>query len=490
MAIERQLSPLQLEGATKLSAPAKMSPQGRRCLFADMGTGKTPMASKAAADLCCRRILVTCKDNGVNVWRYDGAAWLEQFTGVKCHVHIMDEEPWNREIEWNTPTPKDELHLYICVYNTFANDMAVISKQGNLTKRIERAKRAAARKKIIKNSTGFDILIADECRRVSDRDTAAYLALRKLFVQHFVSYFIPLTGTPGHTPDDYWTYFNLIDPKKFGSFWAFAEHFMTVDEDPWGGRKLMEQRTDTKQEWDRLLNEYCFIIPEGTAKKPVERSLVIFDMDSDQRKLYEDLSKEMLHISEAGDVAFAQNSMVLFLRLRQALICPRILGPNFGVGGAIKHLVSTFKDYPEQAHTVIFTPFTDAFDHFTAYLRASGYPNVYHLRGGITPTEQQTRINAWRASKGIMLCTCKYAEAFSLEPVKTSWFIGSDEDPDVNRQAENRISRFTTVGDCYAGYYTANTPNDIRFQEIHAIKQAHINFAKPENIKAIVKGTI
>ena len=474
----RPLKPEQELGAAFLARGSPKSPTGRRCLFADMGTGKTAMASRLAQLLNAKRILILCKDSGVNVWRYDGKRWLEQFYQWPIAMHFLDEEPWNRTIEWNEPT--DGVHVYVCVYNTFANDMGVLSKQGSKEQQRRRQRRSVEKR--IKKTTKFDLVIADECRRITDRKTAAYLALNKLRTEHGFTYFLPMSGTPGEWPPDYWTYFNLIDRQKFSSYWKFTSHFMVVEEGPFG-TEVLEQRRDTKQEWDRLLNEYCYIIPPGTMKPPVARQLVIYDLQGDQKKLYLDVQRDMMsQLDNSSDLVFAQNAMVQFLRLRQILICPRILVTEASYGGAIMHLADIIKEYPDEPQ-VIFTPFTSAFPHFTDYLHQQGFEYVFHLHGGISPTQQQDRLEAFRRTKGIVICTVKYAEAFSLEPARRSWFIGYDEDPQTNRQAENRLSRLTSPGDVQANYMTANTKNDRRMNEIVCIKQEHINFSLPANLK-------
>jgi SNF2 family DNA or RNA helicase len=482
--VTRTLTHWQEGGAQFVSRESPKSRRGRRCLLMEMRTGKTPTSARAAALLQCRRILVLCPESGINVWRYDGAAWLEQFTGLKCHIHLMNEEAWNREREWNKPTLKDELHLYICVYNTFAKDMGVRPTRKRNKGSISSGQVKPLRK-IIGRKVVFDVLICDEAKRINNRTSAAFQAVSNLFRDHHCPYFIPMTGTPGDDgPESYWAYFRLIDPKKFSSYWQYIEYFMVVDDGPFG-KEILEQRNDTKAEWDRLVNEYCWVVPEGSVMPPVKRKLEVYDMDPDQEKLYNDMQEEMMSISD-DHLVLASNSMVQWLRLRQILICPKILGANFGVGGAIKHVVSLIKDHPKDRHTVIFTPFTDAFEPFTTYLNSQGFPDVFHLHGGISANTQATRIKAFQDTKGIIICSVAYAEAFSLAPARQSWFIGSHESPDVNRQAEKRLSLLTDGEDTFANYLTANTPNDIRMREILNIKQERINFAHPKELVAFM----
>jgi SNF2 family DNA or RNA helicase len=209
-------------------------------------------------------------------------------------------------------------------------------------------------------------------------------------------------------------------------------------------------------------------------------------MDEDQKLLYKDLSKEMMHYVEQDDnLVVAQNEFVLATRLRQALVCPAILSPSLGVGAAIKDFVES--NEPEDGPYVIFTPFTSAFSHFNAFLCGKGF-RVQTLQGAIGSEERDSRISVWRRERSVCICSVLYAQAFSLEPATRCYFIGYDWDPDNNRQAEKRLHRLSTHLPITAYYYTFRSTFDERLCAIVNIKQINVNTTIPSNLRKFIYG--
>lgn len=474
--------------------------KGRMLVWVPMGGGKTPIAANVAARLGCRRIVVLVKESGISVWtkkttdpeRLLARDWLEQFTGRKVVVYNTDKlSPEGRKRIWALQTPPDEVHIWVCIYNTFANDMGIENKA--LHKKRVQGKIVERKKPPLKIIPRFrcDLLIADECRRMSNRESAAAIAAEKFLYDNNVPYFIPMSGTPGDKgPKSFWEYWRLIDRKKFSSYWAYIDHFHITMPAAFGkGKEILDQRVDTKPEWDRLLEQRCFYVSEeelSWERPPLERQKVYAELLPDQRKLFDDIRQEMVSVGEGGSIVVAQNTMVKMLRLRQILICPKILGDEYSAGGAIKSFCDMIEDESdEEKHTVIFTPFVKAFPHFTEYLGKRGFKNVFHLSGQISTKQRDDRIESFRRTKGIIICSTEYAEAFSLEPARKCWHIGFAYSPDVNDQADKRLLRLTTKYSVISNYFTYGTPVDERMTDIIAIKQERIDFSKPEVIKEL-----
>lgn len=498
-----ELRPWQERGVLKIVNEQK----GRSLIWVPMGKGKTPIAAKVSAVLACRRILVQCKESGVAIWtrktsikeKLLGRDWLELFTQRKVVVHNMEKMSLlEREVDWNKPTNPEEVHVYVVIYNTFARDMGAENRKTvRKRKKGEVEPRKVPLRRIIGYNVTFDILIADECKRLSNKDSSFAIATEQILYNNKrpILYLLQLSGTPGDKgPPSFWEYWRLIDRKKFSSYWAYIDHFCTTIESVFGqGKEIVEQRIDTKPEWDRLLNRYAFIVSDTEASEgapPLDRQKVFTTLLPDQQKLYDDIRHDMISVTNNYAV-IAQNPMVQMLRLRQILVCPKILGEEFSCGGAIKTFCDLLEDENEtERHTVIFTPFTAAFDPFTRYLNERGFREVYHIQGGISSNQLEYRINAFRRSKGIILCSTQYAEAFSLEPATKGWAIGFDYSPDVNSQAEKRLHRFTTTYPVMINYFSYNTPTDDRMVDIVAIKQEKIDFSMPENIVKLIRGEL
>lgn len=459
------------------------------------------MAAKISADLNCRRIVVICKDSGVPVWtrkttdltKLLGRDWLEHFHKLPVIVHNMDKlSPQAREIEWNLQTPPNEVHVWVCVYNTFALDNGVEARAVKKKKK-KLGQPFKSTKNLILPNRRWDLVICDECKRMSNKDSAAAESVEQFLYRQFVPYFIPMSGTPGDKgPISFFPYWKCIDRKKFSSYWAYVEHFYTLMTNPFGGQEIVERRKDTMPEWSRVLDKYCYYVSDEDSSEglpPLTREKVYAKMTVDQQKLFEDIQRDMIHI-EGEQIVVVENALLKMLRLRQILICPKILG-DFSVGGAIETVCDILEEgTPDDQHTVIFTPFTAAFGPFTEYLARRGYSNVFHLQGGISHIQQMERIGEFRRTRGIVLCSIMYAEAFSLEPATKAWFIGYEYSPDANDQAERRLLRMTTTKPITCNYLTYGTPIDERMTDIIAIKRERIDLTLPHNIQKLFAGTL
>lgn len=488
----RILRPFQELGVDK-----GMARVGRVGFFVDMGLGKTPMASKVSGNLNWRRIVVACKDSGILVWKTIGKAWLEEFTGLPVKLHIMDQAPWAREIDWALQTPDNEVHVWLVVYNTFAIDMGCRSLTvKRKSKKV--GKTLPPLQKIIKSRQGWDGIICDECQKINNKDSAMFLGIYYFTREHSrfgkEMGFLPLSGTPGDKgPRSFWSYLRIMDPKLFRSYWAYIEHFHIIDKDnSLLGPQILDQRLDTKPEWDRVMAKYFYVVREEDVKgerPPIERFPKTVAMTPQQSEMYKAILKDMWYVTPGADYGLlAENSFVQLMRLRQILVCPKILGNQFDCGGAIQDFCDELEDASEKdRHTVIFTPFKAAFEHFTTYLNSRGFPNVFWLHGGISANQQGQRIQAYRDTKGITLCTIDYAEAFSLEPANKAWFIGSSWSPDPNRQAEKRLLRLTSTDPVLIWYYTYGTPTDYQVVNRVCIKQENIDMSLPSNLAELLK---
>lgn len=445
-------------------------PKQRGMLLMDMGTGKSPLASKLMCTLAARRILVSCPENAVNVWGREGTEegwsgldWIRHFSKRQVIPHFMDEEPWNRKVEWNAKTSRDEIHLYIAVHNTLARDCGIIDF-GKHKKDSAKARRLLEDEQlIIKPSQGFDGLIVDEARRVRNHDSALFRGLKKLYQRYNIPNAFYLTGTPtSRGPQDLWTMLHLIDPKRFRGYWNFVNEWCITEENMFGGRDIVEPNYSKMPAFHKMLREHAFVIkeddPRVLAQRPeLTRQKLSVPLDNDQRKLYDEFERDgMSYIPEDDNLLIAPNSLAKMTRLRQIMVCPQILSPNLSVGAAIKDVGNIIAEQRVKLPIVIFTPYTDAFEPFARHLqnRIKGLPITF-LKSGISPAEQGKRLEYFRRSEGVAIVSILYAQAFSLEPALKAFFIGCDWDADNNRQAEKRLLRMTTKAAVNSYYYTS-----------------------------------
>lgn len=474
---------------------------GRFLLLMDCGTGKTPTSSKVVALMQCTRLLVTCPENALTVWagskspgpnEFSGKDWLEKFTGKPWIVHRMDDSPWERERIWNLVTPKGECHLYVVVVNTFANDMGVPAKVGAKARAGGKSPRVLLQ--TCKPKQGFDGLIVDEARRVRNHSSAGFRALAKACRLFNIGLRIPMTGTMvSRGPQNCWTALHLVDPKRFSSYWQFVAEWCDTCEDPWGGSpEILGLKKTKREEWYKLLAEYAWIVDENdpdvqSQRPPILRQQLRVDMDPIQKKAYNEFKRELLLITDDGKAFAAQSGGVWLIRLRQLLICPKVLSTTLSIGGAFKDVMDKIAEEEVSPPIVVFCPFTAPFDHWIEYARERGFPHIFQIHGGISADVRDKRIQQWRVANGIILVSIRYAQAFSLEPAVKEFFIGCEWDANDNIQAEKRCQRMSSdiSKPINSYYYTYNSSTDERVFDLLNTRFDQIEMTMPKNFRQL-----
>ena len=448
-------------------APAfnKLMAQHRHLLLFRMGTGKTVVGTKFIYDSMAKSVIILAPKNAYRVWEDHIKEWfagLDKQNGetipTSYSIHMWrkrQQDPTKRRQMMNTV---DSVHvnIYIMTPSALMRDFEHIKVK-------------------------YDMIIIDEFKKVSSRKGKVFPILKAICKQ--AKHFVPMTGTPGRMPPDFWTMLHLKDPQYFSSYWKFVSTFCYTQKGPYGEIEVLGIRN--KDAWYRLLNQHAsFLTKEDLGKLPTKRQLLHVDMDEDQSRIYDQLDKEMMAISN-DELIIAQTAMTKCLRLRQLLVCPKILDPKLSIGAAFADFTETIKD--GNAHTVCFTPFTAAIPHFRDYLHAQGFANVFTLQGGIDPDEVPSRIAKWRETKGVMLCSIMYATSFSLQPASESYFVGYEWNPEDNAQAEERLDRgLETLYPINHYYYAYDNTYDEEQCDIVNIKQCQVDMTL--NLK-LIRGT-
>jgi SNF2 family DNA or RNA helicase len=433
--------------------------QKRHLLLYEMGLGKTVVTTKAMYDTNVRMILIVCPKNAIKVWENHICEWFEgldvaagktsEETETTFHIWRWRKKYQNaqkRQALWRSRDPGAKVNIYIITYAAFVRDKAHFIYK-------------------------YDCIVLDEAKRIRNKKSKAFEALKPLCRNS--TYLWELTGTPGRTPANFWTMFHLLDHKSFSSYWQFVGAFMVIIKNGFGQMETISWKN--KAQWDWWLSQKATILTkEDVGHTPTIRGKLYVDMDEDQERLYREMEADMMMLTSDG-IFLASTSMEQTLRYRQLLVCPKILDPNASIGAAFADFTESLVEGEIDPHTVCFTPFTQAFDHYELYLQKHGFKHVYRLQGGLDPDEQERRIKAWRETKGIMLCSIMYAQAFSLEPAKACYFFGYEWDPEDNRQAEERLNRLTTPYQVNAYYYIYEGTYDEQQCEIVNFKQQQAN---------------
>lgn len=417
-----------------------------------MGTGKTVIGTWLLYQVFPVRVLILCPNNAIRVWENHIRLWfagLDAQCGESTPYTIWrwrkkSNNAAQRKALWKNFTPKT-MNVYIT------------SPQGFLFDREELSRK-------------YDVIIFDEAKRIRSRGSEVYKALKPLCRE--CTYFLPMTGTPGKEVGDFFTTLHLLNHRYFSSYWRLIHAFCYTQVDRFGGTEILGLKN--KDNWYATLKQwFVFVGPKEAGKQPTARNKLYVRLDSEQQKLYDQLQESMIAFHDEGMIV-AQNTMIRSLRYRQLFICPKILDPTIkSYGAALEDLITTLKDV--DPHVVIFTPFTDAFPFIEERLRQEGHKSIIKLSGAVGADELMELLSTFRSTRGIVLCSIKYATAFSLEPAANCYFLGYESDPEDNAQAEERLNRLTTNYPVNAFYYIYEDTYDEDFFRIVDWEQRKMN---------------
>lgn len=426
-----------------------------------MGTGKTPVTVAAAESYKYPQELILAPSSAIGTWRRH----LVSMTDNRLPVQIVWGQSYLRDSLWKE-AKSGKPGFYISTYDTYWRDM----KSGMAPKY-------------------WPLVIMDEFHRLRNRKTERYKWLHHIDSPH--KYF--LSGTPASRgPQDLWTVMSMIDPVRYRSYWRWVDEFCLVETTPFG-RQITGVRNLPR--FNQLMETYLYIrkkadiLPE---LPPKTRSKIPIEMTPKQAKLYHSLRKDMIaELEGSGEVLITTTTLEKLLRLRQILVTPKLLDPEFPeYGGAIEAFMDRIEDLDEP-HCVFFTPFAQALPILAERLQRAGHKYIT-LRGGLSPFEVERLENEFREQGGIALCSIQFAQSYSLSTSSQAYFAGYEYDPNVNEQAEDRLHRFDSVEACNMWYFSHSDTVDDQILDILNAKSNTVNtmfkYVSTQTLLRLLKG--
>lgn len=304
-------------------------------------------------------------------------------------------------------------------------------------------------------------LVADEIHRKCRRKQSETFKFLSNIVAHPLAnhrMVIVSSGTLVRKgPEDLWTYLHLVAPKKFPSYWQYINRYCFVIDGIFG--KEIVGLSD-KERFTREVGPYVIhrrretLMPDLPIK--TRQLLPTTFSSASQQRVYDDLeatSLAALDLAPGADISQSQpqllisrNALTTLLRLRQWLVCPRILDSNPGAPyGAALELIADHVATEELTNFVVYTPFTAAIPHIQEFLSAK-LPAVKFItfKGGMKAEEVHNsaeQFNLWCAEHkpAIAIVSIEYAQGFDLSGADVGYFLGSTWNPDDDEQAEDRM---------------------------------------------------
>ncbi len=256
-----------------------------------------------------------------------------------------------------------------------------------------------------------------------------------------------LTGTPVRRgPADLWPILHLLDKKRFPAYWPFVNKYCHVVKGPFGKEILGMPKHPTK--FKAMLGEYMIrhkkvdVLPD---LPPKQRQPVPIDMLEKQQAAYDELLAEMMLELPDGDVLLTPTRLTQDLRLRQMLVCPRLIGLDYD-GAAIEYLTTYAipEEFDSGRSIVIATPFRQAIPFIEEAIRRD-ISNVHleFIHGQIKETAQEVaqRFQDHPNKRKILIYTIKSGASWTAHQASTGFMLGYEWSCTDQVQAEDRIHR-------------------------------------------------
>lgn len=375
----------------------------------DMGLGKTLETLEVRKRVGAKSTLIIAPKIATGVWQNEA----KKFYG------------WDSTIYKGTPKARKEIWKNL-------NTDIVITNPAQL-------------KEIVGLQNKWDMVVCDEAHLAGllNHKTATY----KLFEKIECEYFYPLTGTPiRRNPADLYAPLHLINPKVFKSYWQFVNKYCNVIDNGFGKEILSKPKNplEFKKMLDwymirRLKKDYLEELPEKI------RGVIPIEMSGKQAKAYKQMEEEMMLIEDVEDFTLASTAMVKILRLRQLLVCPKMLGVD-DYGNGIRALAEELipNDFKEKRSVIICTPFRKAIPFIKEYL-ISQMPDIkiFEIHGDIkeTAAEVAAKYQACKSIDKVLIYTIKSGASFTATDASMVYFLGAEWTNTDNFQAEDRCYR-------------------------------------------------
>lgn len=288
-----------------------------------------------------------------------------------------------------------------------------------------------------------DCLIVDEAHHLRNKKTGLAKYVRKI-ARKVRSVFL-LTATPViNFIDDIWTLLNLVDPKRFPSYWSFVFRFCEVEKG-YFGIKVGGLRESEIGNLNAVLSAYCLQRPKSLMNGPHRETYVIdYELTGLHKELYDQLDREgevtWQGITYSPSIRIARDT-----RKRQLAIHPGVLFPDYEGPSKLDPLLELINIKTAESDyrpIIVFTSFAEVASIAVKELSSKGV-NIDKITGKQTRSVNARTLK--RFSEGaidVLIVTHKTGgEGLNLIEADTVIYLDLTWHPSGNQQASERIDR-------------------------------------------------
>jgi SNF2 family DNA or RNA helicase len=414
-------------------------------IFNEPRTGKTPTSILLMKELQSKRNLVIAPASLCLNWAKELEKWYPE-----CGVVLVQGVPKRREslyLQWKAGK-FNKPWVMIVSKDTWKSDYS--------------------KPDMAKSLQEFDTCFVDEAHYLRNYKTAQSEAI--FAIRSARKY--ALTGTPTvKHASDIWGILHFLYPKKFNSYWQFADRYFDMTTNFMGHREIGTIKEERQQELQELIgfisvqrkrNEVMRWLP---AKQHINH---LVELDKKQRKLYDAMLNDFM-VEDADTVIDTPNILSQLMRLRQICLDPRLVGldaPSAKTAGLLEWLDNN------REPVVIMSMFTSYFDLIKDDIQKLGL-RVGFIHGKMSNAEkEQAKVDFQNGKIDVLLCNIISAGVgFTLDRAKVIIFMDKAWNPAENEQAEDRITP-TTEDKNHAHEIISIVAADTVDERINSILQA------------------
>jgi SNF2 family DNA or RNA helicase len=417
-----------------------MRPRKRNLEYDDMGLGKTLTVLVHMQDTHNSEdmfnFLIVCGKKSLYVWQSQIEQWLNKKS------IIYHGTPAKRKKIWQEFLVSYDVNFLITTYG-------MLQEIADNTQSFSSSGRFLTMKETI--GSCWNYIAADEIHEngLLNHKAKTYEIFEK-FARN-IDFVTLITGTPiRQGVIDCYAPLHIMDRYKFNNYWQFVARYCNTLQNTFG--KSIERNPKDPVAFRQLLNNYMIrrtkqeLIDRGDLKDlpGKQRQAVEIDMNEVQQRVFNSLIEEMFYV-EGDNVIIAPNHLVTDMRIRQLLVCPRILGiDNNGEG--LDYILSEGTGLLDNNQPfVIFTPFKQAIPHIEEAVKKTMNPvRIYKIHGDMKPEDFAKQWKGFQSNpdkRKVLLCVIKSSSSFDAYAASYGFFLGYEEDFNLNVQAEDRLCR-------------------------------------------------
>ena len=414
------------------------APTPHVALFCDPGTGKTKMAVDRAGKLWCEGTVdgvVSVAPKGVHEqWAHQE---IHKHCGVSSRIQI-----WSKgKVRWVlNPQKQESLPFLIINYDGLKSD-----------KSKEEVETYVA-------SLGRFMLIIDESHCIRNPSSGRWNACNRLAILENCASRLILTGTPiAKDLTDEWAQLKVLNEDILGmrTKKSFQSTYCIMEKTRWGSYKFVGPRN--MEQFKQLTAPHVFRARKedlpGMPKKVY--SQFRFSMGPEQRKIFQQMRRELIVQIDSGEVVTAKNAAVKVSKLQQISNGylydyenkVQVVRPIITKKTWVNPRLKAFRDFVDSCEDETLVVWCRYHEDLRILKRA--FPNNANYHGRNKGDENEWMLQWWLSPSGprFMFATSALAAGRNLQTrgCRQGIYYSNSENSIDRWQSEDRIHRIGSV---------------------------------------------